>query len=93
MQTELCQVTIVTTPRFPLEVELEELSIREAGRILRPAKSPETLPPTNGERKVVGGDSLRQDGEAGKVRVVFSLIRVGGNRMEAIAAVDSQVRL
>lgn len=64
------------------------------GRILRPAKSAETLPPTNGERKVVGGDGLGQDGEAGggagKVRVVFSLIRVGGNRMEAIAAVERE---
>lgn len=65
--------------------------IREAGRILRPAKSPETLPPTKGERKSVARDGLTEDGRGGGGaavdRVVFSLMRVVGSRSEAMVAV------
>ena len=44
--------TIVTTPRLGREVDEE----RESGRSLLPEKSPKTLPPTKGERKLVEND-------------------------------------
>lgn len=43
---------MVTTPRLGVEEE-GALGLREWGRILSPVKSPETLPPVNGDRKLV----------------------------------------
>lgn len=68
---------MVTTPRLGLE-ERGASGLRQGGRILSPVKSPETLPPVNGYRKLV-------DKEAAAVLLFADRTargRVGGNKCE-----------
>lgn len=69
-------ITMLTTPRLGLEEE-GPFGLREWGRILSPAKSPETLPPVNGDRKLV-------DKEEAALLVFEERVRerVAGNKCE-----------
>lgn len=48
---------MVTTPRLPLDLEIVA-GLRDLGRIFCPENSPETLPPRNGDTKLVGREAL-----------------------------------
>lgn len=68
---------MVTTPRLALEVK-GACGFRQLGLILIPAKSPETLPPVKGDKKLV-------DKEAAGVLLLFEdrvRGRVTGNKCE-----------
>lgn len=85
---------MVTTPRLPLDPR-EESGLRDDGRSLTPAKSPETLPPAKGARKLVeSGVGLREEEEKDKARLDFGLweevidgdIRLVSAKVEAVVA-------
>lgn len=85
---------MVTTPLFPLDPR-KESGLREEGRSFTPEKSPETLPPANGMRKLVeSGVVLREEDDKDKVRFDFPLweevingdIRLESEKLEAVVA-------